>query len=61
MSEPGYDCLRDALTLARSEQPPRTVKVLRERLAEAGHSAEAISEALASWAGSVVTRLTKDE
>ena len=58
MSEAGYYCLRDALTIARSDNPPRSVAALRKVLADAGHDAASIDEALASWAGSVVTRLT---
>lgn len=61
MSEAGYDCLRDALNLARGDNPPRKVAVLRKRLKDAGHTDAAIEEALAAWAGSVVTRLTESE
>lgn len=61
MSEAGYECLRDALTIARGDSPPRTVAMMKARLSAAGHSANAINEALASWAGSVVTRLTDSE
>ena len=47
MSEAGYDCLRDALTIARSDNPPRSVAALRKVLADAGHDAATIDEALA--------------
>mgnify|MGYP000558861251 CR=1 FL=1 len=59
MTEAGYDCLRDALTIARGDHPPHSVKMLRKRLEQAGHGNAAIDEALSSWAGSVVTRLTR--
>lgn len=61
LSEAGYDCLRDALTVARSDNPPKKVTTLRKRLVEAGHTETVIDEALATWAGSVVTRLMHDE
>lgn len=56
MSDAGYDCLRDALTIARSDDPPSTVAMLRLRLLAAGHVEAAIDEALRSWAGSVIER-----
>ena len=61
MTEAGFECLRDALTIARGDVPPQKVAALRKRLADAGHSTEAINEALNTWAGSVVTRLTETE
>lgn len=61
VSEDGYQCLRDALTISRGDKAPRSVKALRKALADAGHTAASINEALASWAGSVVTRLTDDK
>lgn len=61
MTEAGYDCLRDAMTIARGDAPPQKVAALRKRLADAGHSTEAIDEALKTWAASVVTRLTETE
>lgn len=61
MTEAGYECLRDALTIARGDSPPQKVAALRKRLADAGHSIAAIDEALNTWAGSVVRRLTETE
>ena len=49
MTELVYQCLRDAVNLARSEQL-RTVNALRSRLSQHGYDAETIQSALKEWA-----------
>jgi hypothetical protein len=49
MSPEGFEALRHVVTLARGEQITRAA-VLRVRLEDLGHDAQAVSEALIYWA-----------
>lgn len=56
LSEAGYECLREAVTMAKNGKA-KSVAGLKRNLRQSQHSENAINEALSTWAGSVVTRL----
>lgn len=49
MTDDAYQALRDAVNLARNEQV-RNVAVLKSRLQQNGHTYEAATEAIQTWA-----------
>jgi hypothetical protein len=49
MTEDAYQALRAAVNLARNEQV-RNVAALKSRLRQMGHSDEAATEAIKTWA-----------